>query len=185
MGGRAPLTREQILDAAEEVLRRYGPAKANVVDVARALNVSHGSVYRHFPSKAALREAVAERWLASGARPLDEITDAREWFDTLIALKRRRALEDPEMFATYINFAHESGDVVRRHFERLVDSLARIVGDRTTARALILATARFHDPKHAATWREPGIDEDFESVWALLDQAITRPASSAHSSAAR
>ena len=57
------LTREEILDAAEEVLRRYGPAKANVVDVARALNVSHGSVYRHFPSKAALREAVAERWL--------------------------------------------------------------------------------------------------------------------------
>ena len=64
------LTREEILDAAEEVLRRYGPAKANVVDVARALNVSHGSVYRHFPSKAALREAVAERWLESVAQPL-------------------------------------------------------------------------------------------------------------------
>jgi AcrR family transcriptional regulator len=49
------LTREDILSAAEEVLRRYGPAKTNVVDVARALNVSHGTVYRHFPSKAALR----------------------------------------------------------------------------------------------------------------------------------
>ena len=91
------LTREEILDAAEEVLRRYGPAKANVVDVARALNVSHGSVYRHFPSKAALREAVAERWLESVAQPLDEITDAREWFDTLIATKRSRAQQDPEL----------------------------------------------------------------------------------------
>ena len=58
------LTAERILEAAEEVLRRYGPAKANVVDVARALGVSHGSVYRHFPSKAALRDAVTERWLA-------------------------------------------------------------------------------------------------------------------------
>ncbi|NEQ28032.1 MAG: TetR/AcrR family transcriptional regulator, partial [Microcoleus sp. SIO2G3] len=31
------LTPERILDAAEEVLRRYGPAKATVVDVARFL----------------------------------------------------------------------------------------------------------------------------------------------------
>ena len=51
------LTAEAILDTAEQVLRRYGPGKATVVDVARALNVSHGSVYRHFPNKAALRDA--------------------------------------------------------------------------------------------------------------------------------
>ena len=57
------LTAERILDATEEVLRRYGPAKATVVDVARALGVSHGSVYRHFRTKAALRDAVTERWL--------------------------------------------------------------------------------------------------------------------------
>lgn len=49
------LSAERILDTAEEVLRRFGPAKASVLDVARALGVSHGSVYRHFPSKAALR----------------------------------------------------------------------------------------------------------------------------------
>ena len=184
-GAVSALTREEILDAAEEVLRRYGPAKANVVDVARALDVSHGSVYRHFPSKAALRDAVTERWLESVAEPLDDITDAREWFDTLIATKRSRAQQDPELFATYVNLANESGDVITRHVDHLIHSLARIVGDRTTARAMILATARFHDPKHAAEWTAPEIDEDFESVWVLLDQAIARPASSAHSSAAR
>jgi len=179
------LTREQILDAAEDVLRRYGPAKANVVDVARALNVSHGSVYRHFPSKAALREAVAERFLDSMSAPLAGITDAREWFETLMATKRSRAQQDPELFATYVNLAHESGDVVHRHVDHLIQSLATIVGDPTTARALILATARFHDPRHAASWGEPGIDDDFEAVWELLAQAIARPVSSAHSSAAR
>ena len=57
------LTPERILEVTEDVLRRYGLAKATVVDVARALDVSHGSVYRHFPSKASLREAVAKRWL--------------------------------------------------------------------------------------------------------------------------
>ena len=30
-----PLTRDRILAAAEDVLRRFGPAKATVVDVAR------------------------------------------------------------------------------------------------------------------------------------------------------
>ena len=64
----AVLTQERILETAEDVLRRFGPAKATVVDVARALDVSHGSVYRHFLSKAALRDAVAERWLARISR---------------------------------------------------------------------------------------------------------------------
>jgi AcrR family transcriptional regulator len=185
MAAREALTREQILDAAEEVLRRHGPAKANVVDVARALNVSHGSVYRHFPSKAALREAVAERFLDRVCAPLEEIDDPKQWFDALIAGKRARAQEDPELFQTYVNLAQESGDVVRRHVDHLIAQLTAIIGDERTARAVFDATARFHDPRHAAEWSAPGVDEAFDAVWALLAQAIARPASSAHSSAAR
>jgi AcrR family transcriptional regulator len=41
------------------------------VDVAQALGVSHGVVYRHFPSKAALRDAVTERWLTRLVAPLE------------------------------------------------------------------------------------------------------------------
>ena len=41
-----------------------------MLDVSRSLGVSHGSVYRHFPSKTALRDAVAERWLARVSAPL-------------------------------------------------------------------------------------------------------------------
>ena len=51
----AALDEDSILAATEDVLRRYGPSKATVLDVARALGVSHASVYRHFPSKTALR----------------------------------------------------------------------------------------------------------------------------------
>ncbi|MGZ6530129.1 MAG: TetR/AcrR family transcriptional regulator, partial [Tumebacillaceae bacterium] len=86
------LTKETILDMAEQVLRRFGTDKTTVVDVARALNVSHGTIYRHFPSKASLREAVAERWLHSVSTPLasvfehpsDATTRLRLWFDTLM-----------------------------------------------------------------------------------------------------
>ena len=72
------LTPERILEVTEDVLRRYGLAKATVVDVARALDVSHGSVYRHFPSKASLREAVAKRWLDRIDAPPAFITRAAE-----------------------------------------------------------------------------------------------------------
>ena len=70
------LTPERILEVTEDVLRRYGLAKATVVDVARALDVSHGSVYRHFPSKASLRQAVAKRWLDRANAPLQKIAEA-------------------------------------------------------------------------------------------------------------
>jgi AcrR family transcriptional regulator len=175
----APLTREEILVAAEEVLRRHGPAKTNVVDVARALNVSHGSVYRHFPSKAALRDAVAERFLKSVHESLEDIDDPKTWFDTLIAGKRAKARRDPELFANYVALALESRDAVQNHVDILIAQLADIVGDETTARALFDATARWHDPRHAADWFKPGTDEAFESLWALLAQAIARPAKSA------
>ena len=69
------LTPERILDVTEDVLRRFGLAKATVVDVARALDVSHGSVYRHFPSKASLRDAVAKRWLDRANAPLEKIAE--------------------------------------------------------------------------------------------------------------
>src|SRR6478735_3761081 len=102
------LTPERILEATEEVLRRYGPAKATVVDVARALGVSHGSVYRHFRTKAELREAVTHRWLGRTEGTLEELAATpgpapeklREWLATLFEAKRHKAGDDPELFAT-------------------------------------------------------------------------------------
>jgi len=183
-----PLTSDRILDAAEAVLRRYGPAKATVVDVARALGVSHGSVYRHFPSKAALRDAVAERWLHGIAAPLAVVAAEegpaperlRRWLDLLIASKRTRAHDDPELFATYVAIAAEAGDVVRAHVDALAEQLARIVADgiargelasadpAVAGRAVLDATARFHNPVHAPEWSDPDIDSAFEGVWPLL-----------------
>ena len=106
--------RTRILGAALDQLRRHGPAKTGVVDVARALGVSHAAVYRHFTSKDALFDAVAERWLATVSKPLQDIAGRRgnssknlpvkrleEWLTTLIAIKRRKVTEDPELFATY------------------------------------------------------------------------------------
>src|ERR1700749_3853556 len=107
--GDAPLPLDRILAAAEDVVRRFGPAKATVVDVARALGVGHAAVYRHVGTKAALRDLVGSRWARDTMPPLRAIAAKRgptperlrQFFDALIAIKRRRAAEDPELFAAY------------------------------------------------------------------------------------
>ena len=94
-----PLDAETIVSATEEMLRRHGPDKTTVLDVARQLGVSHGSVYRHFPSKAALREAVIRRWL-------DQVRDE------LAAAARNSALPPAERLRALLTvmFAIEVGE---------------------------------------------------------------------------
>jgi AcrR family transcriptional regulator len=164
-----------------------------VVDVARALGVSHGSVYRFFASKAALRDAVTKRWLERVCGPLAKIAGEdgpaparlRRWFDRLIALKREKARIEPELFATYHAIFAESREVVRAHVQALVAQLSAIVADGTrrgefirvdpaaTGKALLVATGRFHDPAHAGEWNDPGLDAVFEDIWSLLVSGLT------------
>ncbi|MET8824723.1 TetR family transcriptional regulator [Streptomyces sp. NPDC004610] len=182
------LTAERILEATEEVLRRHGPAKATVVDVARALGVSHGSVYRHFRTKAALREAVTKRWLDRTSESLAVIAEGdgdpeerlRSWLWALFEAKRRKAGEDPELFATYMVLVDEAVQAVDDHITDLTAQLARIVGDgvtagafhtadeQLTARVLFQASGRFHDPCYAAEWVRPEVETDLEAMLGLL-----------------
>ncbi len=184
----SPLTKEQILDATEQVLRRFGTDKASVVDVARALNVSHGTVYRHFSSKAVLREAVAKRWLLQVSGPLIPIVsntdlslnNLRLWFDTLFKIKRKKVFEDPEMFEMYTALTEESVDAINHHIHELVGQLTTIVetgmvnkefkmgNAQKIASAIFFATARFHHPVLASEWSSPTINEEFDAVWDLI-----------------
>ena len=161
-----PLTPERILAAAEDVLRRHGPQKANVVDVARALGVSHGAVYRHFPSKQALREAVTRRWLDQFHAILEPIDDPREWLKALLDAKRSVALEDPELFATYAALVTEQSAVEQEHVAWLTSQLEAMVGER--GRPLLHATTRFHHPAHVHEWSDPEIERDLDRVLDLV-----------------
>lgn len=186
------LTAERILEATEEVLRRHGPAKATVVDVARALGVSHGSVYRHFRTKAALREAVTKRWLdrttatltAIAAEDRDPEARLRDWLAALFAAKRQKAGKDPELFATYQVLTDENGETVGAHIADLTGQLADIIRSGadtgtfastdpvTTARAVFHATARFHSPSYAPVWQQPDIEAQFEAVVELVMRGL-------------
>ncbi|HSY54917.1 MAG TPA: TetR family transcriptional regulator [Bradyrhizobium sp.] len=189
------LTPERILEVTEDVLRRYGLAKATVVDVARALDVSHGSVYRHFPSKASLREAVAKRWLERVSTPLAEIAEGSEpapakfdrWLRALFAAKQKRYLEDPEMFATYLTLAREACKTVSGHRACLTDQLElilsggvkqgafQITDTKATAQAIFDAVTRFHHPAHSDEWSDPQLPARIDSLIALLLRGIEAP----------
>lgn len=176
------------MEAAEDVLRRYGPSKATVVDVARALGVSHGSVYRHFSSKAELRDAVTRIWLARINGPLEAVIAGEvpaaerlhRWLRELVAIKRRLLADDPELFATYVELGAEAREVVGEHVDHLAGQITRIIREgiargeiasedpAATGRAVLAATARFHHPAHASEWFHPDIDTDFEEVWSLI-----------------
>ncbi len=186
------LTPERILNATVDVLRRYGPNKATVVDVARELGVSHGSVYRHFASKSALLDAVAERWLAEVSAPLDLVLQRQEpslaklraWLECLMHSKQQRARQDPQLFATYIGLVQELREVTDQHVAHLIAQIehlliegvaqgAFVVNDlHATARAILYATARFHNPLFVGAWNKPGLAAEFEAVWDLLTRGL-------------
>jgi AcrR family transcriptional regulator len=179
---------ERILDATVEVLRRHGPDKTSVVDVARALGMSHANVYRYFASKRALLDAVAARWLHGISEPLEAIVREpglaaerlRRWFDALLGAKRRRAEGDPELFAMYHAIAGDAREVVAEHVAALHRQLAQILEDgvrsqefrladpQVAARAVFDATIRFHHPSHVMRERTRPVEDEFAPVFALL-----------------
>lgn len=189
------LTTEQILDAAEDVLRKYGPRKITVVDVARALGVSHGTVYRHFATKAALHKAITIRWLERVTSPLAAISKKqsepkkrlREWFETLMDIKHHRVNVDPEMFESYSSLAQKTTKhMAFEHIDILIKQIELILIDGNedgsfdiedcsfTARSLFFATVRYHHPLHANEWGDERIRDDFGHLFSLLERGIEK-----------
>lgn len=108
---------ERLLEAARDAIARDGP-DASLDDIARDAGVGSGTLYRHFPTRVALLEAVyrgeVERLCAEGDRLLDSDTEPgealSEWlraYVTVGAMKRglmgplTTALgQDSDLFAT-------------------------------------------------------------------------------------
>jgi len=193
MPARTPLDGDTILAATEEILRRHGPDKATVVDVARALGVSHAAVYKHFASKQALREAVTRRWLdrnrdtlavIAADRALPPARRLRAWLHAVLSVKQAKIREDPELFAAYGILAAAHSTVATGHVADLLGQLTAIVADgaeggdfhaddpAATAHAVFLATAKFHHVAHAGEWLDPGVGAELDEVCDLLLEGL-------------
>jgi AcrR family transcriptional regulator len=167
----ASLLKSRILETTEVLLRRYGAAKLSVIDVARDLDMSHGNIYRFFPSKADLLAAIAQQWLEEVLRPLTEICAEKiaadkkltKWFEKLRQLKRDKFLQDPQLFAIYVEIAEQARDEVQLHIEAMVGQIASIIDEgikakifkncdaHSQATLLLRATAVLHHPHFVAS----------------------------------
>ncbi|MBC7801677.1 MAG: TetR/AcrR family transcriptional regulator, partial [Gemmatimonadaceae bacterium] len=163
-----------------------------------ALGMSHANVYRHFASKAALRDAVVERWLQGVSGPLEAIGGAdpparlSAWLWGLIHAKRRKVLDDPGMFATYHVIAQAAHAVVDQHVAELRRQIAAIIragiadgsfGPRNpdlAAGAVLMATLPFHHPHFLQDKLVRPSDDEVEAAIRLLLAGLragaTRPA---------
>jgi AcrR family transcriptional regulator len=143
-------------------------------------------------TKAELRDLVVSRWAEETMPPLRAIAAKpgpapqrlRQLFDALIAVKRQRAAEDPELFAAYRTLAADAQSVVAAHVEELAGLAAMVIRSGVEAgtfrtvdpvaagRAVLFATSRFTHPAHAAEWIDPAIDAVYNDVWQMLKDGL-------------
>jgi AcrR family transcriptional regulator len=127
--------RAQILTVAEEHFRRVGYSKTAVADIAAALSMSPANIYRYFPSKGAINEAIARRILGECEEALSAIAaemrpSADRLGDMMLALHRfyrdnfisERRVHDMVEAAMM-----ESWSVVQAHIDHKIAMVAEVI----------------------------------------------------------
>jgi AcrR family transcriptional regulator len=165
----------RLLALASDHLKRFGPRHLTVVGIAEAAGMTHANVYRYFPSKAALVDAVAERWLKSLEATVAEIADAPDPADDKLerliqALARgHRDLlaEDRHLFDVYCTATETSRALVRRHRVRLRQLIERVVDEG-------IATGKFdpHDRDRALAFVSDAAHRFINPLAVRLDAEI-------------
>ncbi len=127
--------RTKAIDAALGRMRRHGFDKVRLADVAKDLGVSHTALYPHFDDKAALFDAVTERWIHETERVLAQVCRSgrspaakiEEWFLTLYWIKRDRVARDPELFRAFDVAAGTRRPVFLNYRTRTREQLAGLI----------------------------------------------------------
>jgi AcrR family transcriptional regulator len=139
--------RERIVDAARELFADCGQA-TQMDDVARRANVGVGTVYRHFPTKAALvGELLATKFRhhADIARKWAEVPDGWEAFEGFLR-ETFAAMERDATLQQRVSWIMEGDALARAEEERQV--LSAVVGeliDRAQAQGRMRASFTVDD----------------------------------------
>ena len=130
-----PISTSSILEAAKAQVRRYGETKTNMVDIGRALGVSHAALYRLFRSKSAIMDAIVDEAMrdeeALAAAHIETDGPAAE---RLLALllnlhrrKRERFVGDREIHELYRRILVERPDMIAAYAERMTALIDRLI----------------------------------------------------------
>jgi AcrR family transcriptional regulator len=130
-------TCSRIVDVAEQLFRQLGHRKTTVADIARALSMSPANIYRFFPSKEAINEAVCRRLLGelicvAAAFAQRSGTAKDNLHGLLVELARinaERRRTSKALHQLLVVAASENWPVVADYAERLEAIIAAIIGD--------------------------------------------------------
>lgn len=181
--------KEKAVDATVVTMRREGFDKVRLTEIAKQLGVSHAALYAHFEDKAALLDAVSERWLVEIEASLDAISRRAgkspaekllAWFVALHRAKREKVLRDPELYKSFDAVANAKKPYVQRHMSVMRAQLVVLMKEAIATRRLRDASPEamaeivwesmmaFHHPKlvanHIEQKREPLLKLVLESV---------------------
>ncbi|MBN9017837.1 MAG: TetR family transcriptional regulator [Rhizobiales bacterium] len=128
-------TSERILDEAERLFRHYGFGKTTVADIARELGMSPANVYRFFPSKSAIHEAIATRMLAMQEVALQRISElpipAAEKLRRFVVDRYHSTLalmiDETKVHEMVTAALDEHWSVIDRHLQRVTEILTHIM----------------------------------------------------------
>jgi AcrR family transcriptional regulator len=159
-------TRIRIMDAAEALFRRLGFGKTAVADIAAELRMSPANVYRFFPSKNAIVEAICQRclgeleekaWAAARSRGSAAERIERLVLETL-AYHKDNHLTDQRVNDMVLAAIELSWGAIRAHKEHMRMIFESILRDgvgtgefesidpRETSRLLMLSLVQFCHP---------------------------------------
>jgi AcrR family transcriptional regulator len=129
--------RERILDAAEALFRRMGYSKTTVADIAGALSMSGANVYRFFPSKGAINDALCRRMLAELHAMAEEVAGgagkpSQRLEDLILAVHRhsKTRFTDQQTVHEMVAVAmQENWEAVEEHIHFMKALFARLIDE--------------------------------------------------------
>ena len=130
-------TRTRILKEAERLFRHYGYGKTTIADISEACGMSAANVYRFFPSKSALMEAICSRLIAEMETRLYEIVrrpiPASERLTLFIQEIYRHTTENlldhRKVHEMVVVAMEEQWLAIRSHLDRIAGYLGELVND--------------------------------------------------------
>src|SRR5215813_11967312 len=188
-------TRARIMDTAEALFRRLGFAKTAVADIAAELKMSPANVYRFFPSKNAIVEAICQRCLGeledrawavarsrgSAAERIEQVVLE------ILSYHKENLVTDQrvnDMVLAAIELSWEAIRVHKEHVRMVFESLVREgveaagfepVDPRETSRLLFISLVHFCHPVLVAEYLQDqgDLEGDARSAVRFLLRAIT------------
>jgi AcrR family transcriptional regulator len=192
MAGQPAEIRQQIATAAIQMFRQYGYGKTTVGDIAKACSMSPANIYRFYPSKDAIIEAIARDYMAGKQELAQEIsrrpTSASARLEAfaleILASTRNEFIEDARLYEIVLMCIEKHRPIVEAHLQHMREIVAHVVQDgrdrgefhidsvEDVAGAVFDSMCKFHHPQMVAQHQEFPLAQEAATLIRLLCRGL-------------